>query len=253
MAFLKKEFTAIFKTYRFWVIPLVFVFFALMSAPAAKFTPDLLKSALPAGVKLHLPTPMLTDAFAQWFKNLSQIGVLAVILLTMGLMSEEKASGTILLIVTKPVSRAAVVLSKFFAQAAWLAVSFMAAAVICYLYAAALFKFDLAGAFAWGNLLYLGYFLLVVAITIFFSTVLKNQIAAGGLALITVSALSLVAAFSQTFDKYSPTGLTTVGMNVAFGKAGAAISQAAWPAATALVSVAVLLAAAILIFNRQEL
>lgn len=253
MAFLKKEFKAVFRTYRFWVIPLVLMFFALMSAPTAKFTPDLLKSALPQGMSFKMPAPTLVDAFTQWFKNLSQIGVLAIILLTMGLMAEEKTSGTILLIVTKPVSRANVVVSKFVAQASWLAVSFAAAAVVCYLYSAALFKFDLAGAFVWGNLLFLGYFVLVVAITIFFSTVLKNQIAAGGLALVTVTGLSLVAALSKTFDKYSPTGLTTVGMKVAFGQPGADLAQAAWPAVTGVITVAALLTAAILIFNRQEL
>lgn len=253
VAFLKKEFTAIFKTYRFWVIPLVLVFFAVMSPPTAKFTPEILKSALPAGMGLKLPTPTLVDAFTQWFKNLAQIGVLAVILLTMGIMAEEKASGTILLVVTKPVSRANVVLAKFAAQASWLAVSFVGAAAVCYLYAAAIFKFELAAAFAWGNLLYLAYFVLIVAVTLFFSTVLKNQIAAGGLSLIVVMGLSLVAALSKTFDKYSPTGLTTVGMNVAFGKPGAEISQALWPAITMVAVAVILMAAAIFVFNRQEL
>ncbi len=253
MAFLKKEFKAIFKTYRFWVIPLVFVFFALMSAPTAKFTPELLKSALPPGMAFKMPAPTLIDAFTQWFKNLSQIGVLAIILLTMGIMAEEKASGTILLVVTKPVSRANVILSKFAAQISWLAASFIAAAAICYLYSAALFKFASGSAFAWGNLLFLGYLILIVAVTLFFSTVLKNQIAAGGLSLIVVMGLSLVAALWPAFDKYGPTGLTTVGMNIAFGKSGAVVSQAAWPALTAVAAIVLLMGAAIAIFNRQEL
>lgn len=253
MAFLKKEFTAVFKTYRFWVIPLVLVVFALMSPPSAKFTPELLKSVMPKGIPFKLPAPTLVDAFTQWFKNLSQIGVLAVILLTMGIMAEERASGTILLIVTKPVSRATVVLSKFAAQATWLAISFAAAAAVCYVYAAAIFKFDLAAAFAWGNLLFFGYLLLIVAITVFFSTILKNQIAAGGLALVIVMLMSLGAALSKSFDKYSPTGLTTVGMKVAYGQPGAAIAQAVWPAAIAVLAIAVLLGGAIMIFNRQEL
>lgn len=253
MAFLKKEFKAIFKTYRFWVIPLVLVFFAVMSPPTAKLTPQLLKAAIPPGMSFKMPEPVLTDAFVQWFKNLSQIGVLAIILLTMGIVAEEKSSGTILLVVTKPVSRANVILSKFFAQSIWLAVSFITAAALCYFYAGAIFKFDMLAEFTQGSLMYLLYFVLVVAITVFFSAVMKNQIAAGGLTLILTVGMSLFAALSKTFDKYGPTGLTTVGLNVALGQNGTALSQAYWPAATAILLIAAFLAGAIVIFNREEL
>lgn len=253
MAFLKKEFKAIFKTYRWWVIPLVFLIFALMSPPTAKLTPQILTSVLPKGMNISLPKPTLTDAFAQWFKNIGQIGLLAVILLTMGIVTEEKASGTILLVVTKPVSRANVILSKFTAQAAWVAVSFMFAGAACYAYAVMIFKFDKMAEFFQANMLYTLYFILVVAITIFFSAVLKNQIAAGGLSLVAVLLLSLASSLSLTFDKYAPTGLTTIGTKIAFGQKGAELAQAGWPALTAVVFMAVLLSAAIMIFYREEL
>ncbi len=253
MAFLKKEFRAIFKTYRWWVIPLVFLIFALMSPPTAKLTPEVLKSVMPKGMSIKLPEPKLVDAFAQWFKNLSQMGLLAVILLTMGIVAEEKTSGTILLVVTKPVSRATVVLSKFFAQTSWLTLSFAVSAAVCYAYAAAIFKPGMLTEFAQGNMLFIVYFAMIVALTVFLSTVLKNQIAAGGLSLVTVMLLSLGSAVSTTFDKYAPTGLTTVGTKIALGQKGVEISQAAWPAATAGILIAGLLAAGILIFNRQEL
>lgn len=253
MAFLKKEFMAIFKTYRFWVIPVVLVFFALMSPPTAKLTPQIMEAAMPKGMAIKIPDPKLIDAFTQWFKNLSQIGVLAIILLTMGIVAEEKSSGTILLVVTKPVSRANVILSKFVAQSAWLSVSFVASAAVCYGYAAAIFKFDMLAEYAQANVLYLLYFIFVVAVTIFFSAVMKNQIAAGGLALIVAMGISMVAALSKTFDKYSPTGLTTVGLNVALGQKGAELSQAYWPAATAVICIAALLTTSIIIFNREEL
>ncbi|MFA5867313.1 MAG: ABC transporter permease [Actinomycetota bacterium] len=253
MAFLKKEFTAIFKTYRWWVIPLVFLIFALMSPPTAKLTPELLKSVMPKGMNIKLPEPTLIDAFAQWFKNLSQMGLLAVILLTMGIVAEEKSSGTILLIVTKPISRANVVLSKFAAQVTWMSASFMLAAAVCYGYAIMIFKFDRIAEFVQANVLFVLYFVVIIAVTIFFSTVLKNQIAAGGLSLVTALLLSLVSSLSQTFDKYAPTGLTTVGSKIALGQTGTELTQAIWPVLTSLVLIAGLLLAAIVVFNREEL
>jgi ABC-2 type transport system permease protein len=253
MAFIKKELKAIFRTYRFWVIPLVFLLFALMSPPTAKLTPQLLESVMPKGMGLKVPEPQLTDAFAQWFKNLSQIGILGVILLTMGIVAEEKTSHTIVLIVTKPVSRAAVVLAKFLAQAFWMLVSFFMAAAVCYGYAIIVFKPARAAEFAWANALFGLYILLVVAITIFFSTIMNNQVAAGGLSLVVVMSLSLAASLSKVFDKYAPTGLTTIGMKAALGNSGLAAAQAAWPAVTSFMLICVLLAGAIYVFNKQEL
>lgn len=253
MAFLKKEFTAIFKTYRWWVIPLVFIIFALMGPPGAKLTPQIIKIAMPQGMTMTVPEPTLIDAFGQWFRNLSQMGLFAAILLTMGIVAEEKSSGTILLIVTKPVSRANLILSKFFAQSVWLTVSLTVAAAVTFIYAGFIFKFDRLAEFAQANALFILYYLLAVAVTIFFSTVLKNQIMAGGLSLVTVLLASMASALSKVFDKYAPTGLNTIGTKLALGQAGGELAQAAWPALTAVIMIAVLLGAAIAIFNREEL
>lgn len=253
MAFLKKEFKAIFKTYRWWVIPLVFIIFALMGPPGAKLTPQIIKVALPQGMKMTVPEPTLIDAFGQWFRNLSQMGLFAAILLTMGIVAEEKSSGTILLIVTKPVSRANLVLSKFLAQSVWLTLSLIVSAAVTFIYAGLIFKFDRLAEFAQANALFILYYLLAVAVTVFFSTVFKSQIVAGGLSLITVLLASMVSALSKVFDKYAPTGLTTVGTKLALGQKGAELAQSIWPALTAAVMIFLLLSAAIVIFNREEL
>lgn len=253
MAFLKKEFKAIFKTYRWWVIPLVFIVFALMGPPGAKLTPQIIKTAMPQGMTIKVPDPTLLDAFGQWFRNLSQMGLFAAILLTMGIVAEEKSSGTILLVVTKPVSRANFVLSKYFAQSVWLTLSLVVSAAVTFTYAGLIFKFDKMAEFVQANALFILYYLLAIAITVFFSTIFKNQIVAGGLALVTVMLSSLVAAMSQTFDKYAPTGLNTLGTKIAMGQQGAELSQAAWPALTAALLIIAVLGAAIAIFNREEL
>jgi ABC-2 type transport system permease protein len=253
MAFLKKEFKAIFKTYRWWVIPLVFLIFALMGPPGAKLTPQIIKSAMPQGMTIKVPDPTLVDAFGQWFRNLSQMGLFAAILLTMGIVAEEKASGTILLVVTKPVSRANFVLSKFFAQSVWLTFSLVLAAAVTFIYSAMIFKFDRLAEFTQANVLFILYYLVAVAITVFFSTVFKNQIVAGGLALITIMLLNLVSALSRAFDKYAPTGLNTVGTKLAMGQTGGELVKAAWPALTAIILIAALLGVGTAIFKREEL
>ncbi len=108
--FFKKEVKAIFKTYRIWLIPLIFIFFGILSPVSAKFLPAILKAAMQADttqkvfLQIKIPEPTQTDAYLQWVKNLSQFGMLTLILISMGLVAEEKARGTLALVVTKPVS-----------------------------------------------------------------------------------------------------------------------------------------------------
>ena len=83
LTFLKKEFKEIIKTYRIWVIPLIFLFFGMLSPIVVKILPDLFKSQLKSqGIIINIPPQTAVDSFLQYFKNLSQIGMLAIILFT---------------------------------------------------------------------------------------------------------------------------------------------------------------------------
>lgn len=251
MAFLKKEFLSILKTYRIWVVPIIFLFFGLMSPPVAKLAPEIVKSAMPEGMSLKIPPPTILDSFGQYFKNLAQLGILAIILLSMGLVSEEKSRGTLQLVITKPVSRTVVVISKFVAQNILIVGSMIVSAMICYLYSAAIFKDGKLLEFAQANLLFITYYILIITITIFFSTILSSQIAAGGLSIITLAVLSILPSLHKFFENYSPVALTRIANKIMLDQAK--ISQAGWPIALSLMLVLLLLFTSIFVFNRQEL
>ncbi len=251
MALLKKEFLAIAKTYRLWVVPAVFLLFALLSPPVAKYTPQIISSAMPKGVTIKIPEPALLDALIQWTKNLSQMGILATILFTMGLVSEEKARNTIQLVLTKPVSRTWFVLSKLFAQCVLVLGSIKITAFICYIYAIAIFGGNKATAFTQANLLFLIYVFLIISVTLSFSTVFSNQIAAGGLSLIGFAILSILPVFGKALSKYSPGVLPVLADKILKGEAS--ISASTWPIIMSLILATAFLAIAIVIFNHQEL
>jgi ABC-2 type transport system permease protein len=251
MALFKKELLAIGKTYRLWVVPAVFLFFALLSPPAAKYTPQIISFAMPKGISIKIPEPVLLDALIQWTKNLAQMGILATILFTMGLVSEEKARNTIQLVLTKPVSRTAFVLSKLLAQSILILGSIKIGAFICYLYALAIFGGDKSAAFTQANLLFLVYYFLIIVITLSFSTVFSNQIAAGGLSILGFAVLSILPVFNTALSKYSPGALPTLADKILKGQAG--IAQSYWPILTTLILTVLFLVTALLIFQRQEL
>jgi len=252
LAFLKKEFKEIIKTYRIWVIPLIFLFFGMLSPIVVKILPDLFKSQLKSqGIVINIPPQTAVDSFIQYFKNLSQVGTLAIILFTMGLMSEEKSRGTLTLIVTKPISRAWIVMSKFIAQTVIILVSMIIGGIICYIYTIFLFKKVSFNNFALGTLDYAAYMILIISITLFFSTIFANQIAGGGLSLVALIILSLLPGITKSLAKYSPGSLTNQANDIVSGKA--TISVSFWPMVISLILVFVLLSVSVMIFQRQEL
>jgi ABC-2 type transport system permease protein len=252
LKFLKKEFKEIFKTYKIWVVPLIFVFFGFMSPIVTKLLPKILEAQMKAqNIAFKIPTPTALESFSQYFKNLSQIGALAVILLSMGLVSEEKSKGTLHLILTKPVSRSSVIISKFIAQAVLVSSSVIIGAGCCYLYTIVLFTEGSLKSFSQGVTLYLVYYLLLIALTLFFSTLFSNQIAAGGLSLILFFGLTILPSLNKLMAKYSPYALTIIADNIL--KKGEVFFKSGWPLAISLTVTALFLFLSCAIFNHQEL
>jgi ABC-2 type transport system permease protein len=250
--FVNKEFREILKTYKIWVVPLIFVFFGFLSPITTKLLPEILKSQMKAqNIALQLPQPSALESFSQYFKNLSQIGALAVILLSMGLVSEEKAKGTLHLILTKPVSRNNVILSKFLAQSVLMVCSVIVGAIICYLYTWVLFGEGSLKPFSQSIVMYAVYYELLIAITLFFSTLFSNQIAAGGAALISLFALTVLPSISGLLAKYSPYTLAISADKII--KSEETIRAGGWPILVSLVLIAVFLVFSCVVFRRQEL
>ncbi|MCD6286204.1 MAG: ABC transporter permease, partial [Anaerolineae bacterium] len=88
---LRKELFEQRRTYRLLVVVVVLLGFGLMSPLAAKLTPELLR-LLPNGEEIAklIPSPTTADAVAQYLKNSSQFGVLLALLMTMGVVVQEK-------------------------------------------------------------------------------------------------------------------------------------------------------------------
>ena len=250
--FAKKEFKEILKTYKIWVVPLIFVFFGFLSPITTKLLPQILKGQMEAqNINIQLPEPSALESYSQYFKNLSQTGALAAILLSMGLVSEEKSKGTLHLILTKPVSRTMVVLSKYLAQSVLIVGSSIAGAVICYLYTWVLFGEGSLNSFSQSVVLYSVYYLLLIAITLFFSTLFSNQIAAGGAALISLFAITVLPGLSGFLADYSPYALTIIADEVIKGEER--IGAGGWPLLISVALIIAFLVSSCVVFERQEL
>lgn len=139
LAFTKKEFREQARTYKWLIVLSVFFLFGLMSPLLAKLTPVLISSMDMGGVTLTLPKPTAMDAYAQYFKNMTQMGIVVLLLIFGGTLSNELVKGTLINILAKGLSRAAVLLSKFTAAVILWSAGFLLSAVTNYGYTVYLF------------------------------------------------------------------------------------------------------------------
>ncbi len=138
-AFFKKELTEQIRSFRGIILVGILFVFGMMSPILAKMMPDILSQMPMNGLTITLPEPTGLDAWAQFTKNVGQMGYLVLLLLFGGMLSQEISRGTLLLPLSKGISRAAVIVAKFVAGTFLWTVSFGISAAVAYGYTAYLF------------------------------------------------------------------------------------------------------------------
>jgi ABC-2 type transport system permease protein len=231
MVFMGKESREILRTWRIWVLPGILLLFAVSGPPLARFTPQLVEAAVGNGQLggLKIPTPTYVDSYVQWLKNLSQIGVLALIIVYGGLVNGELKSGTAVLMLTKPVSRTAFVVAKAAVHAAFLVLVVIAGTLITWGITAVIFG-NAPGSSLWSaTMAWLVLGVLFVGLMTLLSTLIASAAGAAGAGLGAYAVL-LIAAIWKPLAAYSPAGLTAEVTSLAAGKS----ADVLWPVLTAL-------------------
>jgi ABC-2 type transport system permease protein len=249
-AFLRKELIEIRRTWRLWVIPMMLVFLGVTSPIIAALTPGLVRSmtASQPGVVIKLPPPTALDAYAQFLKNLDQFMLIAVVIAGAGIVSGERSSGTAILALTKPLSRRAFVLAKILSQAALLVAATTLGTVVCLGVTAVVFGAANEARLVTVVALWLLYAVLLIVIMTLFSAAFRSRGAAAGAGL---GFFFLTLLFSNwgPAARYGFVGLMPAMSAALMGKA----MSLGWPITTAVGAIVLGAAAAVRIFERQEL
>lgn len=250
--FLGKEMTEIARTWRLYVIPGIMLFIGLMSPILAEITPGLLSTLASSegqGIVIEIPPATTVDAYLQFSNNAMQIALIALIIATAGAIAGERRSGTAQLVLTKPVSRTAMVAAKVLSNWLLVLVTLVVSAAICVGITAVMFDTTLIGEFvAWAALWYL-LACLMVALAVMLSVVLKSQAGAAGAGIAIYFGMSVLALWQAVRD-HTPVGLLGAGDRILIGAEDVSV---VWPVVTGIVSVVLLLSLASWAFQRQEL
>ncbi|MBE0476504.1 MAG: ABC transporter permease [Coriobacteriia bacterium] len=249
-AFLRKEMIEIARTWRIWVLPGIVVFFALSGPVLAKLTPQLLESvgAGQEGVVIRIPTPTYTDGFLQWTQNLAQLVTFAIVIIFGGVVSAERRSGTAVLVLTKPLTRAAFVLAKFAGNAVLLVCAVTIGALLTWGVTYAVFGEAPYRPLAEATGVWLVWGLMLLGIMTLLSVAVDSQAGAAGAGLGVFLVLSVLSLWGPAL-RYTPAGLVGAPTDVVMSRPGDLL----FPLVTGAATGALALAAAVRLFERKEL
>jgi len=250
LVFSIKELREITRTWRIWVLPAIMIFFAASGPLVARFMPEILGTVGGAALgQLALPTPTYFDAYGGWIKNLAQITLFALIIMYGGIVSSEVRSGTVLLVLTKPLSRSAFVIVKFVVSCVFVAAVLVVTTALTWVVTAITFG-AAPGAALWSAAaVWLVLAVLFLAVMTLLSVLIGSPAGASG-AGIGAFALLAIAGIWEPLGHYSPAGLAAHAASLAVD---ASTTSPVWPVVTALALSAVLVAAAVAVFRRKEL
>lgn len=213
IAFLKKEIMESVRTYRLFIVLIVFALFGVMNPLVAKLTPHIIKTLIPDGNLISIPEATALDSWAQFFKNITQMGLIVTILVFSGILVTELSKGTLINMLTKGLSRQAVILSKFTSMILIWTLSLVVSFIITWAYTIYLFPDDQIN-----NLLFSVFCLwlfgaFLFALLMFSSTITNTNYASLIIVGVTV-VVGILLNMAQGLQKYNPISLATSNMEL---------------------------------------
>lgn len=222
----QKEWTQLIREAKMIWMPLAFMFLGAAQPVLIYFLPSILKAAgggqgitIDSSIADQTGGQVLGAALASQF---DQLGVIIIVISTMGIIQADKVSGMLAFILTKPVSIGAYLGGKMIAGYLAAALSVTCGFVVAFLYTNYLFI-----PVSWGNalqalLIYLVWMLFIVSFTTMISTLFNGQ---GIIALISIAfllACRITVGMHPVLDWFNPASLSLQAAEIlASGYAGA--------------------------------
>ena len=211
LTLLHKEFLDFWRSKKFIWLPVVFMLFCVMQPLTYYFMDDILKFGgnLPEGAVIEMPLPSSAEVMASVLSQLNTVGVLLMIVATMGSINDEQKNGSLTLLLVRPIFYINYVSSKIISQSVLLIFSFLCGYALSYYYTIVLFSSVAIDVVLQSALIYSLYVFFIVTIVIFTSALLNNS---GAIAIVNVlflGGLSIVSSWLTEILKYSPTRLSS--------------------------------------------
>lgn len=248
---LKKEVKEYIRKHKILIILSVFILIGIISPLGTKYLGAILQQLLPSGYEIKFRSPSEIEAYFQFFKNISQLGLIIFIFATVGIMSDEFEKKTIINILSKGINRGAVILSKFVVTSIIFLLSYTVSIMVFRYYTGIFWGNNIRiGVVIYSSILIYFYGVLNISVNIFLGTIFENKI----LTLVVCFAFNIIQMFLGIFPqiaRYLPVSSLSQCVYIVEGKID--IYETIPALLSTLFFTALLLITSIYLFNRKEI
>lgn len=253
MTLFGKEVLEMWRNFKWIWVPITFILLGVSEPLTSYYLPQIIKSVggLPEGAIFEMPTPTAGAVLASGLSQYSTIGVLVIVLGTMGIIAGERKNGVAAMILVKPVSYLSYVTSKWAGSLLLVWISLFIGYISTWYYTGQLFDWVPIGEFIQTFALYGLWLTVILTVTVFFSASLLSPGMAGFISLAIALVVSILSGALSHLLKWSPSQLTSY--------AGALLTAGELPDDTlpaifiSLLLIVILLRLSVFIFKKKEL
>ncbi|MFC4025732.1 ABC transporter permease [Oceanobacillus longus] len=206
----KKEMVESWRNKKLIWVPLVMILLAIMDPISNYYMPQIMEAVggLPDGTVFELPDFAPAEVVMMSLSQFSTLGVLIIVLISMGTIAGERKSGISELILVKPVSYSNYITAKWAALLILVWVSFILGMLASWYYINILY-----GSLSFGDFLLISCFYglwlaFVVTLSIFYNSMIKTP---GLVAFLTILTIMVMKGVTQVFNhllEWSPNNLS---------------------------------------------
>lgn len=250
---IKKESLESWRNFSWIWVPLVFILLSIMDPITTYYLPILMDKVggMPEGMAFDIPVIPAPDALMMSLAQISSLGALIIILLTMGTIAGERKSGVAELILVKPVNHVNYIMGKWLAKVTLFLVAFILGMLLSGYYINLLFGTITFGELLLTILFYSLWVMFIISLTIFYSTVLKSP---GPVAGITIVTLIVMSIFNSVFSNRLPWFPSHLSAHINEMLYSGVVSTDLWATAFILIGLnALLLFASFTIFKNKKI
>ncbi|WP_284141562.1 MULTISPECIES: ABC transporter permease subunit [unclassified Virgibacillus] len=211
MSLFEKELLENWRNFKWIWVPLVLVLLSIMDPISTYFMPQIIESVggLPEGAVFEMPTPTANEAIMMSIAQLSSLGVLVIVLMSMGVIANERKSGVLELLLVKPVRHVNYITAKWTALLLLVWIGLFVGMLGSWYYVNLLFG-ELSFVAMLQVVFFYGLWLtLVVTLSIFFNTLFKSPGLVAFMTITTIMAMSLITKIFGTYLTWSPNNLAS--------------------------------------------
>jgi ABC-2 type transport system permease protein len=211
MTLFQKEILEMWRNFKWIWVPITFILLGVKEPVTSYYLPQIIKSfgGLPEGAVIDIPPPTAGAVLASGLSQYSTLGVLIIVLGTMGVIAGERKSGVAAMILVKPVSYLSYITSKWAGSLLLVWFSLLIGYLSTWYYTGQLFEWVAFGEFFQSFVLYGLWLTVILTITIFFSSALLSPGMAGFISLALALVVSIISGALSLLLEWSPSQLTS--------------------------------------------